>query len=150
VAAAQCNITAPIDEVFRVLANGWLYPHWAMGPRRVHMVDRKWPEPGSRFLHSLGRGPIQAKDLAEVIESDPPRRLALRVRGWPAGLARFDIQLLPIPGGTRVSIREKPERGVALAFRLPLLEEVLGMRLREMLRRLSKLAERADFPDAVP
>lgn len=128
-AAEHRDISAPTEEIFRVLANGWLYPHWTMGPRRVH---------------------IQPKDLFEVLESEPPRRLSLRVRGWPSGLARLDIHLVPIRGGTRVSIRERPERGVALAFRLPLLEEFLASRLREMLSRLSKLAERIDAPDARP
>ncbi len=144
-AVARYDISAPIEDVFRVLANGWLYPHWIPGPRDVHLVDRHFPKHGSRFLHTLGRGPIRSTDFAEVIESEPPRRLVLRARGWPSGLARVYIQLVPARGGTRVSIRETPERGLALAFRLPGLRLLPDMRLYEALRRLGTLAEHLDM-----
>jgi uncharacterized protein YndB with AHSA1/START domain len=141
VAVARYDISAPIEDVFLVLANGWMYPHWIPGPRTVHLVDRRFPEPGTRFLHSLGRGPIRSTDFTEVIECEPPQRLVLRARGWPTGLARLYIQLIPVRGGTRVSIRETPEWGFALALRLPGLRRLLEMRLNEMLRRLGTLAE---------
>ncbi|MGA9520692.1 MAG: SRPBCC domain-containing protein [Myxococcaceae bacterium] len=144
-AVARFDISAPIEEVFRVLANGWMYPHWVPGPRNVHLVDRRFPQPGTRFLHTLGRGPIRSTDFTEVIESEPPRRLVLRARGWPSGLSRVYIQLVPARGGTRVSIRETPEHGLALALRLPGLRRLLDMRLYEMLRRLGTLAEHFDM-----
>ncbi len=148
-AVAQYDISAPIEDVFRVLANGWMYPHWVTGPRKVHLVDRHFPEPGTRFLHTLGRGAIKSKDLTEVVESEPPQRLVLRTRAWPFGIARMYIQLVSISGGTRVSIRETPERGLALAFRLPGLATVARMRLQEMLRRLGTLAEHFDASPSV-
>ena len=47
---------APPDQVWAVLADGWLYPLWVVGASRMRDVDDHWPAPGARLHHSVGAG----------------------------------------------------------------------------------------------
>ena len=65
--AANC---AP-DDVFRVLANGWVYPVWVVGASRMRDVDAAWPAPGARLHHSFGIWPAVLNDKTECLEWSP-------------------------------------------------------------------------------
>ncbi len=135
-------VHADPDQVWAVLADGWLYPLWVVGASRMRDVDDRWPEPGSRLHHSVGAWPLLLDDTTEVVESTPGSRLRLRARAWPSGEAGVTIHLRPDGGGTEVVIEEDAESGPASLVPKPLRDPPLGWRNVETLRRLSYLAER--------
>ncbi len=73
------------DEVWEVLADGWLYPLWVVGASRMREVDDEWPAPGARLHHSVGSWPLLIDDTTAVVECRPGALLELRARAWPGG-----------------------------------------------------------------
>src|ERR1043165_7866722 len=55
-------VDATPDQVWSVLADGWLYPLWVVGASRMREVDDEWPEPGARLHHSVGTWPLLIDD----------------------------------------------------------------------------------------
>ena len=136
------HIDATTDQVWAVLANGWVYPTWVVGASRMREVEPAWPATGSRLHHSVGVWPLLVDDKTEVLESDPRRLLRVNARAWPAGDAEVRIELEPDVVGTQVTIREDARSGPAVL--IPRLVRQAGIvpRNRESLRRLAYLAER--------
>ena len=135
-------IHATPDQVWAVLADGWLYPLWVVGASRMREVDDNWPEPGARLHHSVGTWPLLLDDTTHVLEATPGVELALRARAWPSGQARVDIHLRPNGTDTEVVIEEDAESGPATLVPKPLRDPALKWRNVESLRRLAYLAER--------
>lgn len=129
------------DDVFRVLADGWLYPGWVVGASRMREVEDSWPAPGSRLHHSFGAWPALLDDMTSVEVYDPPRRMVVRARGWPIGAARVTIDVKPRKGVSVVRIQEEPVSGPGRFIPRPLLDLGLHWRNTETLHRLAYLAE---------
>ena len=129
------------DDVWAVLADGWLYPSWVVGASRLRAVEGGWPQTGASIHHSVGLWPALIDDRTEVLESEPERRLRLRARGWPLGEALVDITLEPRDGGTLVTIAETPSAGPGLVVDNPVNHWVLAKRNVESLYRLASIAE---------
>lgn len=137
-------IDATTEDVWTVLADGWLYPSWVVGASRMRSVDHDWPAPGSELHHSVGTWPLLIDDTTTVLASEPRRRLTLRVRAWPAGEGEVEVQLQPVPGAadrTEVTMLERPVAGPGRWVPRPLTEMALHVRNRESLQRLAYLAE---------
>ncbi|MFJ6653938.1 SRPBCC family protein [Microbacterium sp. NPDC091313] len=133
------------DDVFHVLADGWLFPTWVVGASRMRDVAADWPHPGARLHHSFGVWPAVIDDTTSVVEWDPPRHMVIIARGWPIGEARVTIDVRPVPGGSLVRIQEEAVAGPGSWLPQPLLDPALHLRNRETLRRLAYIAEgRAD------
>jgi uncharacterized protein YndB with AHSA1/START domain len=135
-------VDATPDQVWSVLADGWLYPLWVVGASRMREVDDEWPEPGARLHHSVGTWPLLIDDTTEVIESAPGTKLTLRARAWPSGEAGVTVHLRPNGSGTEVVIEEDAETGPATLVPRVLRDPPLRWRNVETLRRLAYLAER--------
>jgi len=133
---------ATAEQVWDVLADGWLYPLWVVGASRMREVDDQWPEVGSQLHHSVGTWPLLIDDTTEVVESAPGRSLTLHARAWPTGAAAVRIDLEPTDDHTRVVIEEDAVSGPALL--VPRLVRDPGLKWRnvESLRRLAYLSER--------
>jgi Polyketide cyclase / dehydrase and lipid transport len=129
------------EDVFAVLADGWIYPVWVVGASRMRAVDDDWPGVGSRLHHSAGAWPLLIDDTSEVLSYDPPRTMVLQARGWPAGEARVEITVEPSGTGCQVSIAEDASSGPALAVPGPVRQAMIAVRNQETLRRLAYLAE---------
>lgn len=129
------------DDVFTVLADGWVYPVWVVGASRMRAVDDDWPLVGSHLHHSAGAWPLLIDDTSECLAYDPPRTLVLQARGWPAGEARVEITVEPSGTGCLVSIAEDASSGPALLVPKPVRLAMMALRNREALRRLAYLAE---------
>ncbi len=129
------------DDVFRVLANGWLYPTWVVGASRMRDVDETWPQPGSELHHSVGLWPALLDDTTVVEEWSPPDRMVMRARGWPIGEARVTLRVRSYDGGAMVRIDEEPVNGPAALLPALVTAPVLRWRNAETLRRLAYLAE---------
>ena len=87
------TVSATPEQVWEVLADGWLYPLFVVGASRMRDVDESWPAVGARLHHSVGTWPLLIDDTTEVLEVEEGRRLLLKARGWPAGEAHVDISL---------------------------------------------------------
>jgi uncharacterized protein YndB with AHSA1/START domain len=129
------------EEVFAVLEDGWLYPQWVVGAARMRAVDDAWPQPGSRLHHSVGPWPLLIDDTTSVLEYEPPRRMVLQARAWPAGEARVEITVEPTPDGCLLRIAEDASRGPATLIPPALRRPMLHWRNTEALRRLALMAE---------
>jgi uncharacterized protein YndB with AHSA1/START domain len=140
-ARTTTQVAATPDRVFSVLADGWTYEHWVAGCKLIRDVDEGWPEPGATFHHSVGLGPITVRDTTTVLESEAPRRVVLRARARPAGVARVEIDLAEHDGGTQVTMLERPVSGPPALVHNPLQDWLIDRRNRESLRRLKRLAE---------
>lgn len=129
------------EDVFTVLADGWLFPAWVVGASRMRDVADDWPQIGTKLHHSFGVWPVLIDDATEVLDYDPPRRIVLKAKGWPLGEARVEIQVKPHPDGALVRIQEEAIAGPGRLIPQPLLDAPLQLRNEETLHRLAYLAE---------
>jgi hypothetical protein len=134
-------IHASADQVWSVLADGWLYPLFVVGASRMRDVDEKWPAEGTELHHSVGVWPMLVDDTTTAVECDPPTRLRLRARAWPGGEADVTFQLEPRGFETEVVMHEEAASGPAKLIPSPVLDPVLTWRNTETLRRLAFIAE---------
>lgn len=134
-------ISATPEQVWAVLADGWLYPLFVVGASRMRDVDDTWPAVGSRLHHSVGTWPLLIDDTTEVLEFEEDRRIVLKARGWPAGEARVEISLRPTADATVVTIVENATAGPGALIPKPVQDVQLHLRNTETLRRLAFVAE---------
>jgi uncharacterized protein YndB with AHSA1/START domain len=131
------------DQVFAVLSDPERYAGWVVGAKKTRTIDPEWPQPGSRFAHQQGAGPLHIEDITVVRELDSPNRIVLEAKIRPLLTAQVTLTLDPLSRGTLVTMEEVPIGGpVSRLGRL--LEGPLHMRNRRALRRLEgQLAEGA-------
>jgi len=136
------RVRATPEQVWDVLADGWLYPLWVVGASRMREVDDHWPATGAKLHHSVGGWPLLVDDTTEVVDSTPGSMLRLHARSRPAGTAEVTIRLEAVGAETNVVIEEDaisgPGRLVPKLLRTP----PLTWRNVEALRRLAYVAER--------
>ena len=134
-------VAATPDDVWKVLADGWLYPLWVVGATRMRDVDKNWPDKGSRIHHSIGVWPMLINDHTEVLDVVPGRSITLRARAWPVGEAKVDIRLSDVGAQTEVVIEEDAIAGPGVLVPEPFKGLTLKWRNVETLRRLAFIAE---------
>ncbi len=127
-------VDAPPSVVFAVLLDPYEYPKWVVGAHRIRDVDLEWPGVGSAFYHRSGGGAID--DKSEIVEISEPKRIVLRAKLRPLGIALVEIDVVPRGERTEIVIREYPEPGTKLALITPLLGPPFYLRNIEALRRL--------------
>jgi hypothetical protein len=132
------------DDVWRVLADGWLYPLWVVGATRMREVDDDWPAPGSKLHHSVGVWPLTIDDDTEVMGSEEGHLLRLRARAWPSGEAEVVIRIEDRGAAATVTIEEDLVAGPGRFVPRPARALALQFRNRETLQRLAWLAERRE------
>ena len=137
-------IEAPVEKVWDVLADGWLYPLFVVGASRMRDVEESWPAVDATLHHSVGVWPALIDDSTTVLECVPHERLKLRARGWPAGEAEVTFLLDAQDGATEVTIVEDAVSGPGLLVPKPLRDIQLSWRNVETLRRLAFVAERRE------
>ncbi len=98
-----------------VLADGFQHAAWVVGAARVRAVDDDWPAAGTRIHHSIGIWPLMINDITPVLSCVPIGELVMQARGWPAGEARVELELLPCrhagTRGCRIVMREDATHG---------------------------------------
>jgi len=128
------------EDVFDVLADGWLFTTWVVGASRMRGQDAGWPAVGTRLHHSFGSWPVVIDDVTTVHEWDPPHRMVIQPQGWPLGEARVELTVEEHCRGCKVTIVENPIAGPGSWVPGFLLQPVLWVRNRETLRRLGWVA----------
>ena len=129
------------DQVWEVLADGWLYPNWVVGATRMRDVDEGWPAVGTKLHHSVGSWPLMLDDTTEVLESVPGSLLKLKARAWPAGHAEVTLRIQAQGGRTEVIMEENATGGPAALMPKILQDPPLKWRNAESLQRLAFLCE---------
>ena len=134
-------ISATPEQVWSVLADGWLYALFVVGAARIRDVDAGWPAVGTRLHHSFGTWPLLINDTTEVLAAEENRRILLLARGWPAGQAHVEISLEPRGTDTVVTIVEQATAGPGALIPKVVQDPQLHVRNIETLRRLAFLVE---------
>lgn len=137
----QTIVAVSPEQLWEVLADGWLYPLFVVGASRMRDVDPGWPAVGSRLHHSVGVWPALIDDRTEVLAAEPPHRLVLRAHGWPAGAADVEFRLRASGSGTELAITEDVVSGPGRLFPKALRDPQIAVRNRETLQRLRLVAE---------
>ncbi len=130
----------PAADVWRVIADGWLYSGWVVGASRIRAVDDTWPQSGSRLHHSVGAWPLVINDSTRVTAVDPGKSLELVARGWPMGEAKIVITLQDQGGQCLVTIAEDAIRGPGKKVPKIMRDPMIAVRNRETLKRLELMA----------
>jgi hypothetical protein len=136
------RMQATPEQVWDVLADGWLYPLWVVGASRMRDVDDEWPVIGARLHHSIGTWPLLLDDDTEVVAATPGSMLTLHARAWPTGTAGVTLRLDAVGGETDVTIEEDAVAGPGRLVPKPLRDVPLAWRNVESLRRLAYIVER--------
>jgi uncharacterized protein YndB with AHSA1/START domain len=136
------RMQATPQQVWDVLADGWLYPLWVVGASRMREVDDHWPAVGSRLHHSVGTWPLLIDDTTAVVEVVPGSLLVLEARAWPTGKAVVTLRLDAVGAETDVTIEEDPTGGPGVLVPRLLRDPPLAWRNVEALRRLAYVVER--------
>jgi hypothetical protein len=137
----ECLIRASVEDVFAVLADGWSYASWVVGASRIRDVQAGWPQPGRSIHHSVGVWPLVIDDRTTVEAYEPLRLLRLRVRAWPAGEGRVELEAENRGGQCHLVMREKAISGPAALVPEAIADPLLSIRNKEALRRLGLIAE---------
>jgi uncharacterized protein YndB with AHSA1/START domain len=132
----------PPEAVWDALADAGGYAYWVVGSREIRDADEHWPQPGSRFHHTVGAGPLSLKDHTESLQAHPPHLLRLRAKARPLGTAQVKLTMTPEDGGTRVQMTENPDGLSAWLSLNPLSQVLVKARNAESLMRLEELALR--------
>ena len=141
VAVNRRVVEASPEEVWDVLADGWLYPLWVVGATRLRDVTGGWPSKGAKIHHSVGVWPLTLDDESEVLEVEPFKRLKLRAAAWPFGEATVTLHLHPTGVNTEVVIEEDASSGPGKLVPEPVRRKMLKVRNVETLKRLAYVAE---------
>jgi hypothetical protein len=131
---------SPAEDIWRVIADGWLYSGWVVGASRIRAVDAHWPEAGSRLHHSVGAWPLVISDSTRVAAVEPGRSLELVARGWPLGEAEVVLTLEDLGTRCRVTIAEDAIRGPGKFVPKVLRDPLIDVRNSETLKRLELMA----------
>jgi len=138
----RVHIDASPEEVFSVLSDPYCYPKWVVGAAGVRDHDEDFPAVGSRFHHKVGTWPLNLKDHTEVVEVEPPKRLALNAKARPLGTAVIELDLQASAGGTELRMEERPgDRLTSAVAGNPVFDTALRVRNAEALARLKRLVE---------
>jgi hypothetical protein len=129
-------VAAPVDAVWKILADGWSYSSWVVGTARIRSVEPAWPSPGSRIHHSFGTWPLLIDDHTRVLREEPGSLLEL-----PAGEAQVRIELRPAGEQCEVLIAEDAVSGPGTLVPPVVRQPLIALRNRETVRRLAMLAE---------
>lgn len=135
------EVAAAPEDVFEVLANGWLFPVWVVGASRMRGVDDQWPSVGAKIYHSVGVWPALINDSTSLLEWDPPRRAVLQARLWPVGEATVVLTVESTEAGCLVTMTETPSSGPFAMMPRPAADLPIKVRNVETLSRLAYLAE---------
>lgn len=133
-------VPAGVQDVWAVLADPRAYAFWVVGSHDIRAADDEWPQPGSKFWHTQGHGPIKLRDDTKVLECVPEQRLRLEVRVRPFVIADVVLELRPLRDGTCVTITETVHGGLLGVVPNIVQAPFMSLRNADALRRLAAMA----------
>ena len=146
------RIAADQSVVFDHLLEPRTYDEWLVGAKDIRAVDGNWPEPGARFHHRVGVGPLTIDDVTTVVSVSPPTELVLRASVGPLGTAIVRFRLVG-SNPTVVRFDEAPDSGllrlVGATVGRAILRATVWGRNEASLQQLKQLVEGAPSTDPV-
>ncbi|MFD4989218.1 SRPBCC family protein [Streptomyces sp. NPDC058374] len=140
-------IGAPPERVWEVLADGSRYSEWVVGTSGSHTERGPWPQTGATIEYDVQVGPWTLANETIVRISEPPRVLELEADSGRLGTARIAIEARPWGDETLVIVDEHPLRGLGGTLHNTVLDSLLQVRHRRMLKRLAEVVE--NYPNRV-
>jgi len=135
------EIGAGVRTTFGVLTDPETYPRWLVGAQAIRDVDATWPQPGSRFHHVVGIGPVRIPDHTEVLAIEQDRLLSLQVRARPFVSARATFRVVGDDERCVVTLEEEPTvRWLGNAVRI-VMDPAMHARNHRSLARLAAVTE---------
>ncbi|WP_309107870.1 SRPBCC family protein [Arthrobacter sp.] len=131
---------ASANDVWNVIADGWLYSGWVVGASRIRDVDALWPAEGAVLHHSVGAWPLLINDKTHVTASNKGKSIELIARGWPLGEAKVVITIEEQRTGCKVTMTEDAIKGPGSAVPKFILDPLITIRNKETLKRLELMA----------
>jgi uncharacterized protein YndB with AHSA1/START domain len=129
------------EAVWAALADPGGYGYWVVGSKEIRDADPTWPAVGSRFHHTVGFGPLEARDYTVCVEAEPPTLLRMRAKARPLGTAMVTLQMRREGDqGTLVRMTENPDGVTSLLAFNPVVQVLVHGRNAESLMRLEELA----------
>jgi uncharacterized protein YndB with AHSA1/START domain len=135
-------IKRPPEAVWAVLEDASRYSDWVVGTSSSRHKDGDWPKTGSTLEYTVSLGPYTAEGETVVRLYEPPRCLELEAKSGALGTARIAIEVRPWGDETLVVVDEHPLRGPGGLLHNTLIDALLQLRHRAMLRRLADVVER--------
>ncbi|MFH8369896.1 SRPBCC family protein [Streptomyces sp. NPDC018031] len=135
------------EAVWAVLSDGERYAEWVVGTERSHQLDG-WPAVGAALRWSVRIGPWRLRGDTVVRRCEPPTELQLEARSGSLGSARIAIEVLPWGEDALLIVDEHPLSGPGSRWHNGVVDALLQLRHRAMLRRLAGLIERSAPPGA--
>ena len=127
---------------FAVLRDPEMYPRWLVGAQEIRSVDATWPQPGSRFHHTVGFGPVRIADNTEVLDIDDAAMvLRLKVRARPLISAVATFRVLGSANRCVITLQEEPTVRVVGNLVRPVMDPATHVRNHRSLRRLAEVFE---------
>ncbi|RJK96306.1 SRPBCC family protein [Vallicoccus soli] len=128
--SASRLVPALPDEVYALVSDVTRTPEWS-----PEVVSSTWdappgpggPRPGDRFTARLRKGWARWSNRPVVVEADPGRTFAVSRTERGGGTMVWRYDLVPVPGGTRVTLSYDVERPVPLGLHVAL-RVLLGVR----------------------
>ena len=131
---------ASANDVWNVIADGWLYSGWVVGASRIRDVDALWPAEGAVLHHSVGAWPLLINDKTYVTAANPGKSIELIAKGWPLGEAKVVITIEEQRTGCKVTMAEDAIKGPGKAIPKFILDPLITVRNKETLKRLELMA----------
>ena len=140
-ATTDIVIEAPANVVYDTLMDAWTYALWVGGTKNIRDVEPDWPEPGSKFHHSVGVGPLMTRDETRMISREHDRLVELNVQLWPIGEGVVQLELEDLGGRTHVVMHEEFVSGPAAWSDNPLQQVMMKLRNDWSLDKLKRIVE---------
>jgi hypothetical protein len=127
---------------FAVLSDPETYPRWLVGAQAIRSIDASWPQPGSRFHHVVGFGPVRIPDNTEVLDiEDAAMVLRLKVRARPLISAVATFRVIGSADRCVITLQEEPTLRVLGNLVRPVMDPATHVRNHRSLRRLADVLD---------
>ncbi|WP_330228533.1 SRPBCC family protein [Nocardia sp. NBC_00508] len=137
----EMTVPTTPEQVFDVLADGWLFSAWVVGATHIRDVDDDWPAIGAQLHYSAGVWPFTVDDITQVVSVDPPHMIELEAKLRPLGSAWIRLELVETPlSETEIRMYEHSKNGVGALIPTMVQELLLVPRNKESLSRLADIA----------
>jgi uncharacterized protein YndB with AHSA1/START domain len=152
---AETTVTAPVDAVWRVIADVTRTGEWSHECHHVAWLDGAVrAEPGVRFRGRNRSGWLRWSRTCEMLAVDPPTRIAWRTIATPMFVdsTEWTVRLEPLAAGTRIvqeyRLTRCPRWWEWIATRLIPGHIDRTVALTDDLRRIGAIAEADARPEA--
>ncbi|MCF3965019.1 SRPBCC family protein [Streptomyces fuscigenes] len=129
------------DALWAVLNDPYRFGDWVVGTSSSRPEQGDWPQLGSSLRYTVRLGPKTFEGSTVVRRYEPPGILELEAHAGPLGTARIAFDIRRWGDGTLVIVDEHPLRGIGGSAHNGIVDRVIQLRHRQMLKRLEQAAE---------